>query len=133
MSEISVLHIDDSIEYLEFTKFTLLSASPSYSVEIAQTVDAARQKLILYKDNKKKYDVILMDYDLGCSTNGLELIRRFVDRKCQAMIIMLSAFDDEIIKKAAKSLGIYCYLTKQEIMADCYILHKLIAKNFSEN
>jgi hypothetical protein len=61
MNEISVLHIDDSIEYLEFTRFTLLNANPNYNVEIAQTIDTARQKLIQYKDNKKKYDVILMD------------------------------------------------------------------------
>lgn len=131
MSEISVLHIDDSVEYLEFTRSMLTCANPGYSVESAQTVDLARQKLLQFKDRKKKYDVILMDYDLGCSTNGLELVRRFIDGEADALIIMLSAFEDEIIKKAAQSLGVSCFLTKKEIMSDCFMLHKVISERIS--
>ena len=129
MNEISILHIDDSAEYLEFTRSMLVRADPNYQIESVPTIDQARKKLLLFRDRKKNYNVILMDYDLGGSTNGLELVRNYLKDDIEARVIMLSAYEDEFIKNSAKALGVASYLTKKEVMYDCFILHKLILKN----
>jgi CheY-like chemotaxis protein len=131
MSEISILHIDDSAEYIEFTRTMLVSTDSNYQIEGAPTIDQARKMLSLFKDGKRKYQVILMDYDLGCSTNGLELVRNYLKDNIGARVIMLSAYEDEFIKNSAKALGVASYLTKKEVMYDCCILHKMILKNLS--
>jgi CheY-like chemotaxis protein len=129
MSEISILHIDDSAEYIEFTRTMLVSADSNYRIEGAPTIDQARKMLSLFKDGKRKYQVILMDYDLGCSTNGLELVRNYLRDNIGAPVIMLSAYEDDFLKNRAKALGVSNYLTKKEVMYDCCILHRMILEN----
>lgn len=129
MAQITILHIDDSQEYLEFTRTMLVNSDSNFYVDSIPTIDLARKKLILIRDHKESYNIILMDYDLGCSTNGLELVRNYLKNGVEFRIIMLSAYEDESIKNSAKALGVANYLTKKEVMYDCCILHKLILKN----
>lgn len=131
MIGISILHIDDSTEYLEFTRTMLVSTDAGYQIDCAHTVDQARQKLILLKDKKTIYNIVLMDYDLGCSTNGLELVKNYLNSDNEARVIMLSAYEDDFIKNSAKALGVANFLTKKEVMYDCSLLHKMILKNLN--
>lgn len=60
-------------------------------------------------------DVVLMDVQMPV-VDGFEATKNILDAHPDAKIIMLTDFDDSALREKAKSMGVYSYLLKQNLI-----------------
>lgn len=79
---------------------------------------------------QQKHDVYLLDYRLG-EHNGLELLRKAIDKGCKAPMILLTGQDDREIDIEAMNAGAADYLVKASI--DTLLLERSIRYSIAAN
>jgi PAS domain S-box-containing protein len=102
---------DDEDDYV--LVLDLLSKAPSanFDLEWVRSSSAALSRM-----EQGQYDVCLLDYRLD-GENGLDLLKRAVERGCTIPVILLTGWDNYELDMEAMKAGAADYLTKGHISA----------------
>lgn len=104
-----ILLIDDrKDQYLLVRDFLSLSIHGKFDVDWASSFSEGQQRIT------QRYDVCLIDYDLGDST-GLDLIREVVARQIDLPMILITGHSDPELDMEALRAGAVDYLSKQDL------------------
>jgi DNA-binding NtrC family response regulator len=76
-------------------------------VEEAPTLDEA-----VRQTSKRDFDLIITDYQLGRSGNGLSLMKHLMDRGSRVPVIVMSGMRTRWLEPAARNLGACAFLEK---------------------
>ncbi len=120
---VRVLHVEDDQQQRLITKFLLSN--------ICEVDSATSPEETQYKVRQKRYDLIMMDLDLGHGLDGIEL-----SRKIKAMpnykhtpILALTANNDPIVKAKCRVAGINAYIEKPFLKSDIISTIENLTKN----
>ena len=102
-----ILLVDDHAQMRQMTKYFLGGSS----FEFEECEDGA-DALAVYE--KFLPDWVLMDWQMR-RMNGIEATRRIVEKFPQARILILTQFDDEQLKKAARGAGASGLVLKEDL------------------
>ena len=117
-STLEVLLIDDDEDYFVLIEDLLSEViGQQYSLSWLPTFQAGLDGLCPNGSGDNKYDVCLLDYNLGGPT-GLELLWSALDMGCKTPIIMLTAQGDHDIDVEAMQIGAADYLSKRKTDSD---------------
>jgi DNA-binding NtrC family response regulator len=94
--QVMVVDDDDS---LREALFRALSQHPDYNVVPCGTFEEARRRL-----REQHFDVLITDVRLG-AFNGLQLAVLAKDIDVNTQVIVISGFDDPVLKEEAEHLG----------------------------
>lgn len=100
---------DDQDDYIIFKDLINQARGGKVALEWASSYEAGEQML-----NANHYDAVFVDYYLG-RKNGIKLIRRTIERKYPAPIILLTGCGSYEVDLEAMNAGATFYLTKDEI------------------
>jgi len=91
-------------------------------VEEAPTLDEA-----VRQTDERQFDLIITDYQLGRSGNGLSLMKRLTDRGYRVPVIFMSGLRARWLEPTARGLGACAFLEKPFPMDSfkCQILRAL--------
>ncbi len=111
----SILAIDDDPDFITLLKIIFQKLTPgarfySYDPEKKGRPDS--------NFNWSKYDLILLDYDLGDGEKGLDWLRRYKTSEEFPTTVMLTAQGDEEIAVQAMRFGLEDYINKQKLSFD---------------
>ncbi|WP_028228912.1 response regulator [Paraburkholderia ferrariae] len=84
-----VLLVEDEGLTRSAMKSLILTSEPTLDIDEAGSYAAAVERL-----QKKAYDLIFLDYQIGDNHTGLDLLRWLQENECAAHVVMLSAQDD---------------------------------------
>lgn len=101
-----VLIVEDNQLHQKLLERTLKAAHPEFQIEV---IDSGEKCLEVI--SKKKYNMVLLDYNLPKMT-GLETLKKISEKKHDMIIIMITGMGNEKIAVEAMKLGAYDYLTK---------------------
>jgi len=76
-------------------------------VEEAPTLDEA-----VRQTDRRRFDLIITDFKLGRSGNGLSLMKRLTDRGSRVPVIFMSGMRTRWLEPAARDLGACAFLEK---------------------
>jgi PAS domain S-box-containing protein len=109
-----ILHIDDDEEdYILARQMLLQSKGHKIELDWAATYDEGCEKLTAsLNGNRRPYDAVLVDYDLGGKT-GIEIIRKFAADHSSPLILYTGRGNREIDLEAMQA-GATMYLAKSE-------------------
>ncbi|RPI30507.1 MAG: DNA-binding response regulator [Chloroflexota bacterium] len=112
MSDIRVLLVDDSQEFLQATS-RFLSSAPGISVvgEFLSAVNALEEAEGLQPD------LVLMDLAMP-GINGLEATRRIKEKAEAPRVVLVTMHDNNEYRSAAKAASADGFITKAELVAD---------------
>jgi PAS domain S-box-containing protein len=97
MEAIRILLADRDTSYLEITRKMLKFHNVNYEVDSATSASECIDKI-----NRKRYDLVLLDYDLG-DMNGLQVIQDLRMRSIQVpVVLMVDEGKEEIAVKAVE-------------------------------
>ena len=114
-SSIEVLLIDDDEDYFVLVEDLLSEVtSENYTLSWVPTFKSGLDALCQGNWDNKKYDVCLLDYNLG-GPNGLELLKASVEEGCETPIIILTSQGDHDIDVEAMHGGAADYLSKRTL------------------
>lgn len=123
---IKILLVDDDEDDYIITS-DLVDEIRGWQIEIdwADNYDLALEIIL-----QQKYDVYLLDYRLG-ERNGLELLRKAIDKGCKAPMILLTGQSDREIDIEAMNAGAADYLVKASM--DSLLLERSIRYSLAAN
>ncbi len=110
MKKNNILIVDDNAEFRRQLKNFLLSES-----DINVLGEASNGKQAILKTLKLKPDFVLMDVSMPV-LNGLEAIKKILAMVPEARVVMLSNFDAEEYKQAARETGAVGYVIKKNVV-----------------
>jgi len=105
VSSLSVLLVDDHIIIRKGCRELLEQADIGTTFEAADGEEAYRLFV------ERQPDVVVMDLSMN-GVSGLEAIRRMINRRPNARIVVFSMHDDPIFAARALKAGAVCYVTK---------------------
>lgn len=112
LDSVDVLLIDDDEDdYLITRELFDDFADERYQLDWTDGFDDGLEKLV-----GGDYDICLLDYRLGAQ-DGVELLKRAVERDNTTPVVILTGADDRSIDRAAMRHGAIDYLVKSEITA----------------
>jgi DNA-binding response OmpR family regulator len=76
-------------------------------VEEAPTLDEAVRQA-----TARDFDLIITDYQLGRSGNGLSLMKHLTEKGSRVPVIFMSGMRNRWLEPAARDLGVFAYLKK---------------------
>ncbi len=110
-----VLVVDDRPLGARKLRDDILAAEPDYQVEIAATVGATsaadRAKQIV-QEARERFDVFLIDDNMGAGPNGSELMTDLRQHSPSSEAIIFTAGGDEAGKRRAIEAGARAYITR---------------------
>lgn len=111
----SILAIDDDPDFITLLKSIFKKITPdaqffSYDPEEKGRPDS--------NFNWSKYDLILLDYDLGDGEKGLDWLRRYKTSEEFPTTVMLTAQGNEEVAVQAMRFGVEDYINKQKLSVD---------------
>jgi len=109
VASLKLLIVEDSEGFRSVIRSSLASLSP----EIQECSDGD-QALLLYMQNRP--DVVLMDIRMT-RVNGLTATYIITAEDRNAKIIILTAFDDEDLREAARQAGASAYVLKDNLQS----------------
>jgi DNA-binding NarL/FixJ family response regulator len=104
-AKIRVLVVDDS----DYSRHVLVKTLQDHDVEIVGSTPDWQEALSVYE--KKKPDVVTFDLIMP-NGGGVEGIKELLTRDPRARVIVISAVRTGPEMEAAKSLGIFAYVSK---------------------
>lgn len=124
-SVVRILHVEDNQQLRLITKFLLSNVC---EVDSAASPEETERKILRYR-----YDLIMMDLDLGNGLDGLDLsrkIRSMAEYK-HTPILALTANNDPIVKAKCRLAGINAYIEKPFLKSDIIsIIENLTRKSY---
>jgi PleD family two-component response regulator len=105
-NEIHVLHIDDQMDQLRFTKMFLESSDDGLKVEDTTSVEEAMNML-----KRHRYDCVVADYHMP-DVDGIELARR-IRESHKVPLIMYTAWGSDEVAEDAFAVGVDDYIRKE--------------------
>lgn len=109
-NNIHVLLVDDDEDDYVITNDLFAEIKHNtYTVTWVDTVDKALSEMF-----ETKYDICLLDYNLGSDT-GIEVMQRALNEGCKLPIVILTGQDDHNIDMQAMELGASDFLIKHQI------------------
>lgn len=123
---IKILLVDDDEDDYIITS-ELLEEIRGWQIEIDWVDNCDRALEIILQ---QKHDVYLLDYRLG-EHNGLELLRKTIDKGCKAPMILLTGQNDRQIDIEAMNAGAADYLVKASM--DSFLLERSIRYSLAAN
>ena len=107
-----VLIIDDDPDFRALLQIVLAKISPSSSIEQYDPVDKGNPGR---EFDWSKYELLLLDHELGEGEYGLDWLRKFKKDKTFPITIMLTAHGSEEIAVRALRFGAQEYINKQKL------------------
>lgn len=92
-----------------------------FATEVIECQDG-REVLAVYQRHNP--DWILMDLNLN-GINGLTMVRQLKSLPGQARIVIVTDYDDDSLREAARQAGACAYVIKEELFALNRILHQI--------
>ena len=111
-ARIRTLVLDDSADFMRYL-CVFLEALPNVEV-IAQGRDG-REAIVLAHEWVP--DLILMDVRMPEMT-GLEAASQLVKEMPDVVVILMTAFEDEAIRRASMQIGVFGFLMKEDLTRD---------------
>jgi PAS domain S-box-containing protein len=110
---VKVLLVEDDEDDYVITR-DLLAELPGgrFTLDWVKTYEVGLEAMCL-----NQHDVVLVDYRLGAH-NGVELLRRGLERGCQAPVILLTGAGEHQVDVEAMQAGAADYLVKGHLRAD---------------
>ena len=103
-----ILIVDDHAEIRRMMKFFLRDLAVDFE-ECADSADAFR----CYE--KTRPDWVLMDWEMR-QMDGLAATAQIIDKYPQAKILIVTQYDDDELKKAARTAGAKDFILKENLM-----------------
>ena len=103
---------DDEDDYIIARDLLAEIRGHHFALDWANTYTSGLEGMVL-----NQHDVVLVDYRLGAE-NGVALLRKGLDRGCQAPVILLTGAGQHEIDVEAMQAGAADYLVKSELRAD---------------
>lgn len=107
-----ILIIDDSSDFRNLIR--VLLKNTLLDIELAE-YDPSQHGRPPDNFDWSKYDVLLLDYQLGLDENGLDWLKFYKDKKKFPATIMLTAEGDEYVATQALKLGAVDYSNKRDL------------------
>lgn len=128
-----ILIIEDSIDDLEMYERLLKKLMPNACVDVCEDAESALSQLL---EDKKNYDLILMDYSLPGGVCGLSILKQ-LDNDIQIYhgpIIMLTGQGNENVAVECLRYGARDYLPKKCLSMDSLgrAIHNALEKHRAE-
>lgn len=123
---IRILHIDDNEDYLDLLSIRLPLEDKNIFIDKAKS---AKSALSLFM--KKKYDCVLVDYEMP-GMNGLEFLKAAKDKNSLIPFIFLTGQGNEEVAAQAFRLGADDYFTKDTSFAHFPRLVNSIKQNIAK-
>jgi PAS domain S-box-containing protein len=117
---IRILHIDDELDQLRFTKFFLEDINHFFRITSVNTSSELLARL-----DRESYDCIVSDYSMP-EMDGLELARR-VSEKSDLPFILYTGKETEEVVERAFSVGVQYYVRKEANPSHYHVLAKCIS------
>lgn len=106
MNRYRILIVDDEKEILK--ALSRLLRSPEYEIQTAASADEARH---LFRTHD--IDLVLCDYMLDKSENGVELLKEFIRDRPDVITMLITGYVEiDIALEAINSLGVYKFILK---------------------
>ena len=105
-SKIRVLHVDDEVNHLDYTKTFIERADESLQVESVASPEDALERL-----ERETYDCVVSDFQMP-NMDGIELARRIRETSDIPFIIYTGRGSEEVAE-AAFTVGVDDYIRKE--------------------
>ena len=109
----TILHIEDSPEYIEVTRIRFDKDLPFIKIETAVNVNEGLECL---RRNPSRFSLILLDYSFSEGPDGLVFLEYFRQMKLDIPVVLLTSFDEKFIRNKAAELGAYEFMSKYDFM-----------------
>ncbi len=111
----TVLIIDDDEIFRSLLKTFFIKLMPDVRIDF---FDPAQQQTAADNIEWGRYDLLMLDYDLGNGQNGLDWLRRYKSSGSFPATIMLTAHGNEEIAVEAMRFGAQDYINKTKLSLD---------------
>jgi len=105
-----ILHVEDSLEYLELTKILVKRDLPCCEVEGARSTEEALKRIGMIRDDK--YALVILDYEFRVGQNGLDFMKKLTAVNNHIPVLFLSCHNDKKVIDTALRLGARDFLHK---------------------
>lgn len=106
--KIRLLYIEDNPADAHLTKTHFAKEAPEFEIDIAATGEECFELL-----QKNTYDALMLDYPLP-DMDGLDVLRKLVQKGSLLPVVMVTGMGDEEAAAAAIKLGAFDYVVKRE-------------------
>lgn len=110
-----ILIVDDRPLGARKLRDDILATEPSYQVEVAATADetlAADHAKQIVREARERFDVFLIDDNMGAGPNGSELMIELAQLSPSSEAIIFTAYADEVGKRRAIEGGARAYVPR---------------------
>lgn len=102
-----ILLVDDDSDHLFLTKWMLERGNPKLHIDVAESGEEGLQKL-----QEESFDCVISDFEMKAGMNGVDFLQSITNRKIKIPFIMISSYNDALIKKLAIQQGANDFITK---------------------
>ena len=115
MNKVYVLLVEDD-KYMNLTLSGFLEEE-GYDIVSAGTANEAIEKI---HDNKKLYNLVILDYNLGnlSGLTGLDILAKMKTVNPDVKSILITAYSDKKIKDLAQEAGVDIFINKPFLLDD---------------
>ena len=118
-NKLIVLHIDDEVTLLDFTKMFLEKSHPNIQLVPVTKIDELMEKM------KEPHDCILSDYNISEQYNGIQICRIVKEIEDKPFILYTGHGSEEVAEEAFAS-GVDDYIRKEMDPSHFQVLAKRI-------
>jgi diguanylate cyclase (GGDEF)-like protein len=101
-----ILLVEDNVDHALLAKLSIVEA---HGYEVVMAYDG-EQALDLFQ--RESYDLALLDYNLPGRLDGLNVLRKMVERKSDFPVILITGLGSETVAVEAMKMGAYDYIVK---------------------
>lgn len=102
-----ILLVDDDCDHLFLTKWMLERGNPKLHIDVAESGEEGLQKL-----QEQNFDCVISDFEMKEGMSGVDFLQTLASRKIKIPFIMISSYNDALIRKQAIQQGANDFITK---------------------